>query len=89
MSAVNRVPPGHKMPSKAFKLAAGGETCIASIKPGCVAKLVVVYRGQFCPFCKVRSATTPREHAAVGRERLRQRATYSARVPRAPPRASG
>lgn len=47
--------PGAKMPSKTFALAGGGETDILSVKPGAIAKLIVVYRGQFCPFCEVRA----------------------------------
>jgi hypothetical protein len=34
MSSISRIAPGLKMPAKVFKLANGGETCIASIKPG-------------------------------------------------------
>ena len=55
MASVTRIAPGQKMPSKMFKLAGGGEACIAAVKPGHIAKLVVLYRGQFCPFCKVRT----------------------------------
>ena len=63
MSAVSRVAPGTKMPAKTFKLAGGGETNIAALKPGSSAKLVVVFRGQFCPFCKGRAVQgTERAH---------------------------
>ena len=76
MASVTRIAPGQKMPSKMFKLAGGGEACIAAVKPGHIAKLVVIYRGQFCPFCKVRTtgdACQAREAGPGGHGEVRAR----------------
>ena len=42
--------PGGKFPSIKLALASGGECDLASVAPG-QHKLIVVYRGSFCPFC--------------------------------------
>ena len=46
--------PGSKLPSIELPLVSGGTVNLSALAPGSAAKLVVVYRGQFCPFCRVR-----------------------------------
>jgi hypothetical protein len=53
--ASSKLLPGQALPSLTLRLASGGEACIGAVAPGRAAKLVVLYRGAFCPFCKARA----------------------------------
>ncbi len=48
--------PGAKLPVIELPLVGGGTASLSALAPGRAAKLVVLYRGQFCPFCRVRAA---------------------------------